>query len=156
MTGQNTFPYEITYLYDEQGRLTEICTESERSDGYRLSWITYEYDENGRLSFVVEYDDPKSAVLSDEPLLSSFHTYRGNSWLLSYDENGHLSQIRKDYYTAEEDTDWVREASRTHTFTCDENGRILTESGQNAYANQNMVREYLYGDYYLFVPSAQQ
>ncbi|MBQ2943786.1 MAG: hypothetical protein IJD93_03765 [Ruminococcus sp.] len=154
LTGMNTYPYAITYIYDDQGRLEEICTESERSDSYKKSWITYEYDEEGRLFFIARYDDAKSYIESDQFLKDYLGITRACAWELYYDDNGQLTKIAKAFHEYDQREDkWKLTYSLTHDISCDENGRILSESGKNSSGSKNITREFIYGDYYIFNPS---
>ena len=148
------YDYTVDYVYDDQGRLTEICTNNLTHPDYFAPWINYEYDENGRLSKCEVCNSCKEIVEStDYPGANTSFNFTAAFYL--YDENGQLSKIQLQslFYTTTGDST-TRYAVENLVPHYDENGRLLSfvrEHGRDTH-----TYELIYGDYYLFVPSAQQ
>lgn len=146
-------PYIITYVYDDNHRLSEICVDCEDDPEWGV-WFVYVYNEEGLPTWVVKYSKPKKYFADpDFSVFGSKNDVYACTLELFYDDNGHLKEAtqsnKKWNYTYKE---WITESTMTDTFTCDENGRILTENVQNT-SGKNITREIIYGDYYIFNPS---
>lgn len=90
--------YQVTYLFDESGRLTEYKSES--LDGSLIYyWYTWNYDDSGLLEKRIKLDSKGNES--------------GDVWTYNYDESGNIIR-REDAYGA-----WTE-------FTYDEEGYPLT------------------------------
>lgn len=149
----STIPYNITYVYDDNDRLSEICVDAAEDPEWG-AWIIYNYNEDGLVTQVEKYSKAKSFVEDQNSLANSYVLNFSKCKLeLIYDENGHLMEAsQKNYGWSNTDHEWFEPTTITNTFTCDEDGRILTENVQST-NGQNITREIIYGDYYIFNPA---
>lgn len=144
-----THPYhELIYAYDENNRLVQISLES-RQAGVSDRTITYIYDANGLL-LKRESQHYFTSGSKGDLFTTEYH----------YDENGHL--IRAVH--TEQDSDRITKTE--YTFTCDEQGRILSQTivfgdtysakTGNLYkaaTTPSCVITFTYGDYYVYTPA---
>lgn len=163
----------IACTYDDNGNLTgmEINT-----DGGETHLTEYTYDDNGNLIKVTctsyymyittyTYNDAGALIQEVRETYSSDGTSLNNRITRTYtlDNNGHPSQmtelIQESYYKRTDD--FYSTQTNEHTFTCDAQGRILSQSvsyGKIVYRNGSESNPgtvtseftYQYGDYYFY------
>ena len=114
---------DITYTYDDQGRLTDI----ETAGLYGNYANHYSYNDKGQL--VKSWDD------------------KNKTYEYTYDEDGVLIST----LTYEVGTYTGAYGHQVITYTYDDQGRVLTASivAQNATDNAKRVYAFTYGDYYI-------
>ena len=141
--------YSKEYEYDSHGRV--IKTSSYYSYGAARQYFDYKYDENDKLISTLQssnYDEDAYVEYQYDPhgnMLPSTEYYNGKirQWNYEYDMHGNLL-LKTETEKSEINPDIVLTKQERHTYTYDEQGRIIADYSSHPYYGYNYKYRYEY------------